>query len=361
MSGIVGGIGGGGIPAPHSPTHEDGGIDELDTTGLVGHVDAVHRALTSNPHSVSLEQARAVANALSGDIDANDNSVTGLAQLLAGTSGELAIGGDDASDYFADISSQNMALLPSDRTFIAAPGALFGLTGTYTHDYASVSFSALSLQATLEHDQPANLFNHFLLFNNGMTFKNVSGEANAFGAGQSFISQPTLQADGASVAMGQNRDFLSQPTYNAILGGALAVTTWTQFQAAGGIAAGATVTTRRGLWVQNLPVQTGTLTNEIGIEIDNLSMGGLVVGIRSALTAANGDFINSVGANAPARFGGEVEIDGALNHDGSAVGFYGSTPVVQPTVVGSRGGNAALASLLTFLASQGLIVDGSSA
>lgn len=43
------------------------------------------------------------------------------------------------------------------------------------------------------------------------------------------------------------------------------------------------------------------------------------------------------------------------------LGFYNVTPIVQPTVTGSRGGNAALASLLTQLASLGLIVDSSTA
>lgn len=43
------------------------------------------------------------------------------------------------------------------------------------------------------------------------------------------------------------------------------------------------------------------------------------------------------------------------------LGFWNATPVVQPTVTGSRGGNAALASLLTALASEGLIVDSTTA
>lgn len=42
------------------------------------------------------------------------------------------------------------------------------------------------------------------------------------------------------------------------------------------------------------------------------------------------------------------------------IGFWNATPVVKPTVTGSRGGNAALASLLTALASMGLVVDSSS-
>lgn len=40
--------------------------------------------------------------------------------------------------------------------------------------------------------------------------------------------------------------------------------------------------------------------------------------------------------------------------------FRGDTPVARPTVTGSRGANAALASLLTALASQGLITDSTS-
>lgn len=42
------------------------------------------------------------------------------------------------------------------------------------------------------------------------------------------------------------------------------------------------------------------------------------------------------------------------------VGFQGTAPVAKPTVTGSRGANAALASLLTALAAYGLIIDSSS-
>lgn len=45
----------------------------------------------------------------------------------------------------------------------------------------------------------------------------------------------------------------------------------------------------------------------------------------------------------------------------SRIGFYGVAGVTQPTVTGSRSGNAALAALLTSLAGTGLIVDSSTA
>lgn len=45
---------------------------------------------------------------------------------------------------------------------------------------------------------------------------------------------------------------------------------------------------------------------------------------------------------------------------GTLLGFYGATPATKPTATGSRGGNAALASLLTQLATLGLITDSTS-
>lgn len=48
------------------------------------------------------------------------------------------------------------------------------------------------------------------------------------------------------------------------------------------------------------------------------------------------------------------------NSSTQKVGFWGATPIVKPTVTGSKGGNAALTDLLSKLASMGLIVDSTS-
>jgi len=45
----------------------------------------------------------------------------------------------------------------------------------------------------------------------------------------------------------------------------------------------------------------------------------------------------------------------------AAIGFYGTSPQTKQTITGSRGGNAALASLLTGLAALGLITDSTTA
>jgi hypothetical protein len=51
-----------------------------------------------------------------------------------------------------------------------------------------------------------------------------------------------------------------------------------------------------------------------------------------------------------------LNTDGALAVGGGA-GFNGAAPAAKPTVSGSRGGNEALASLLSALAGMGLITD----
>lgn len=73
------------------------------------------------------------------------------------------------------------------------------------------------------------------------------------------------------------------------------------------------------------------------------------VGGKMALTFSTGPGVT-----------GLMTVNNALQVMGS-VGFYGTYPVPKPIVSGAKGSNAALASLLTALAAQGLITDSSSA
>ena len=88
---------------------------------------------------------------------------------------------------------------------------------------------------------------------------------------------------------------------------------------------------------------------------------GLVSVIGAAITLSTG-----AGSDLNLTAGGTGNI--LLNAVGDDItltslnlGFYGTTAAPQPTITGSRAGNAALASLLTELATLGLIIDGSSA
>lgn len=56
---------------------------------------------------------------------------------------------------------------------------------------------------------------------------------------------------------------------------------------------------------------------------------------------------------------GSLAIAKDFAHRGANIGFFSTTPINKLTVTGSRGGNAALASLLTQLATYGFITDSS--
>lgn len=316
-------------------------------------------------------------------------------------------------------TTPNVTLRPVAQTFTANPGNALSLTGTFNLNFALASWGLLAHTPTVIHHQAGFAFAHFLLFNNQATFRNLTATAVNFGAGFSFVDQPTVQADGAAIVMGIYRGFVAQPSFSVLAAGTLTVAELTNLFVQGGVSAGVTVTTKRGLWINNPSPATGAITTHIGIDIANLTLGTTTYAIQSAHNGTG--FIHHTGT-APSMFGGPIqlgagavfdvvlsrgvanrldlasgdtlrlvtgplefagaaeqisrtagellltgtnirtsaalEIDGALNHDGATVGLYGTAPAVQQTIVGSRGGNVALADLLTKLALTGLIVDG---
>lgn len=81
----------------------------------------------------------------------------------------------------------------------------------------------------------------------------------------------------------------------------------------------------------------------------------------SGLTVGGALNVSGYATLAGGQANGDFAVFGALSLLGAALGFFGTTATSKKTVSGSRGGNAALASLITALASYGLITDGSSA
>ena len=79
---------------------------------------------------------------------------------------------------------------------------------------------------------------------------------------------------------------------------------------------GTNVATYRGVHVLPAGTATGNLDLWVGVDVENAPAG--TVSAFSLRTGTN-----------KALFGGEVEIDGALNHDGTTVGFFGTAPAVQ--------------------------------
>lgn len=99
-------------------------------------------------------------------------------------------------------------------------------------------------------------------------------------------------------------------------------------------------------YVDNFFAGTSSVSGLPGLQLTNATFG-----VVNSTTASGGLLIMSNSVT-----GIQVQHSGAA----AALQFYGSgSAVTQQTVTGSRGGNAALASLLTALAATGLIIDSS--
>lgn len=106
----------------------------------------------------------------------------------------------------------------------------------------------------------------------------------------------------------------------------------------GGHAAGALELGKQGRSSASTPfIDFHSSTNDIDYDVRIIASGGSATVGQGLLTLTAG---------------GGVKISGA-------VGFNNTSPLAKPTVTGSRGGNAALANLLTSLANYGLITDSS--
>lgn len=122
-------------------------------------------------------------------------------------------------------------------------------------------------------------------------------------------------------------------------------------------------------WSGNSYGSTSGLWLSLGLNYQGASSAHSPVKIRKSTgTSSDGAVVfNFLPDNDQLTLGDGVQIEGGtttgtkiLTGTTQKLGFHGATPVAKQTVTGSRGGNAALADLLTKLANLGLIVDSTS-
>jgi hypothetical protein len=83
--------------------------------------------------------------------------------------------------------------------------------------------------------------------------------------------------------------------------------------------------------------------------------------VTAGTPSSNSISLNAPVFTSPASVIASANVGMYLQPTGGKLGFLGATPIAKPTVTGTRSNAAALASLLTSLASYGLILDGSTA
>ena len=89
--------------------------------------------------------------------------------------------------------------------------------------------------------------------------------------------------------------------------------------------------------------------------------GGATSGAGGTVILTAGDAIGASPGGSMVLTAGNGTPNGGIRLATTLLGFFATAPVAKPAVTGSRGGNAALASLLTALAALGLITDSTTA
>lgn len=233
-----------------------------------------------------------VSHPLLGGLTASDAGHTQFALLAGRTGGQTLKGGVDASENLTlqstnDATRGLIVLLDpthfrtGSNTFTTTPN-WFVFPGTYTVNFATGSLGNLvNFSGTLVFDQGASGSNALTLVANTGIIKNVSGEANSLGAHAVLLTTPTYQADAATLTLTQHRVVFDNPTFSILSGGVMTVTQVNSIQSKGTVNTGATITTRRGILVEDY-TGAGAITTQVGIDINALTLATTNLSIRSA-------------------------------------------------------------------------------
>lgn len=232
------------------------------------------------------------------------------------------------------VTVDRLQFLRQDRVRTSVQLGFFNWSSTVSLDFASASAGGfITLGGIFEFRQSASGFGMGNAILHSATWKNQNGVVANLGPGFLFANNALYQADGASISIPQARIFLDNSRYNIInagilTGGAIGhVTVWCAFR----VDAGVTLAQRRGLFFPDTSaIGAGTITTQVAVDIENLDFATTNIGIRSVMATGGGRTFISHTGSAPSLFGGDVEFDGALNHDGTTAGFYATTPVTRP-------------------------------
>lgn len=108
-------------------------------------------------------------------------------------------------------------------------------------------------------------------------------------------------------------------------------------------------------YTDGLHRQNAAASGDVNAEHDAIhtALKSALDALEAATTALTGATLVVTGLSTTGTFTtGDAELNGALNHDGTTVGFYGTTPISQATgvAVSSAGIHAAIVNLGLFTA-----------
>ncbi len=210
-------------------------------------------------------------------------SRSGLANVVEDTTPQL--GGDldvNGKKFTGAVSvAENMSYNSSGQNFSTASKTLVDCTATNTLSYANTTVRVFANTGTYNATATQLIGQFYVVDTTGSIIKNDPALTGYLPITYLFNSGGTYKGDTNATSALVIRDFVGNSTFNTVNGGTLAVGEYTAFLSQGKVETGATITTYRAFWATNLPTVTGTITNQIGIDIDAITKATtLAVGLR---------------------------------------------------------------------------------
>jgi len=415
VEGLSGLLADGQTPLAHVSTHANGGSDELSVAGLSGlladpQTPATHASSHAGAGGDAITSLGAVT--FTGAIDWTSatiiNGLTDSKLLLTDTAGTafdmVQLGGTGVTKPAIKVNTTSpgpcieMRLADnSDSAYLRAYhiGANTDPTATHlmfgTEGFVGGSGNRIGIGIFPVYIPGSLATNNVYGIQGNTFFGNSFWGANSFCNALQFLPAPDYQYGSTSWGSsnlnllgistgGMVNIFGRTVTASSLVG--LSVATLTHiFGAPGAVSA----TYAAAIEVGSPSQTTGTIGTQTGIIVQPQLYGTLNQGMWLNGNAAGSDIVLGTAKSARVWYNGtnlvidpdnagsgivligatgdddmrltNIEIDGALNHDGSTVGFYNTTPIAKPTVTGAKGGNVALGNLLTALANLGLLTD----
>lgn len=169
----------------------------------------------------------------------------------------------------------------SGLTTAAALTSIFSSSSTNNLGYANGVLRLIDNSMTINATSSQIVGRYFAVDTTGSVVKNDPSVTGWLPITYLFNSGGTYRADTNATSALAIRDMVGASNFDRINGGTLTVSEYSSFLSQGSVGAGVTITTLRGMWVTNLPTVSGTITNQIGIDIDAITKATtLAVGLR---------------------------------------------------------------------------------
>ncbi len=138
-------------------------------------------------------------------------------------------------------------------------------------DFLNPTITGVKFTSNITYEEPGFVFGAMTLLGNLVNAKNPPGEANDLGALFAFFNGQRFTADGQTITSNLGVGFFDTPTIATISGGDMTVATIQSLRSVPNMpSADGTITTRQAVFIGD-KIGAGSITNSIGIRIDDLS------------------------------------------------------------------------------------------